>query len=164
MPGLKPQQILDGVFDYFFVQKKPASIRKVKSTERSSANAGYICAYRAGQRACGVGCLIPETLYDPKMDDPNALDGDTSVRELFRFFPEVRRLFGGYRNVGLLEVIQNAHDESALELPLGETELRPSTAARFRETFYPRLANIAAVYELHLPAWPQKATSSRETA
>lgn len=64
------------------------------------------CQYRdrAG-RKCAIGCLIPDDLYDPRMD---SVAGNYASR-LLSEFPRIGELFAGIRP-NFLDCLQQAHD------------------------------------------------------
>lgn len=71
-------------------------------TQKSRAMLGNSCAYRAPDgKMCAVGCLIPDELYDPKMENKGVmwlLVNKFTVPEFFKEHPN------------LLEELQTVHD------------------------------------------------------
>lgn len=66
------------------------------------------CRYRTSDGLkCAIGCLIPDDLYDPRMDDPAVNIGVVSLLDLFPLDP----IFGDVSEL-FLASIQNAHDRS----------------------------------------------------
>lgn len=62
------------------------------------------CAYRAeGGKSCAVGCLIPDDLYDEKMENVPA--GRLAVE-----FPKLRKLFNFDNSSIFLSLLQSIHD------------------------------------------------------
>lgn len=74
------------------------------------------CAYRGTLgRSCAVGCLIPDEIYDPDMDQSVGgsfgLKLSLNVNILVQRFPAVQKLFAGV-DLGLLKRLQETHDNS----------------------------------------------------
>ena len=93
---MTPQEIFDTVAEHLAKQGHPAL-------------SGYkgSCMYRnKNGESCAVGCLIPDEMYDPKMDEE-----DISIETLIHHEPEF--LFPDYfkDNIGLLSHLQIAHDQ-----------------------------------------------------
>jgi hypothetical protein len=69
------------------------------------------CSYRldtsSGVAKCAVGCLIPDDLYNYKMED-------VRVGVLIRQFPELNPIFEGV-SIAFLENAQWAHDATETE-------------------------------------------------
>lgn len=83
-----------GVFDFV--------VKKLREQGRASANRRR-CLYRGPHgMKCAVGQMIPDDLYDPKMDD----DGDT-CSGLRHILPKI----GQMDNYELLAALQLAHDK-----------------------------------------------------
>lgn len=93
---MDPQKIFDTVVQHLAKQGK------------RSYNDNIIgCAYRApGGLSCAVGCLIPDDLYDPKMDREA-----TDYGSLIESFPEIEEYFGTDNNQLLID-LQGIHDVS----------------------------------------------------
>ena len=66
------------------------------------------CLYRTpdGMR-CAVGCLIPDELYDPRMDDPYLFS--TAIESVINEFPQLCSLFSNVRPILLIK-LQEVHD------------------------------------------------------
>jgi len=97
---LTAQTIFDTVVDHLFTQGRPAV-----------AGNGF-CAYRGANGAkCAVGILIPDDLYDPKMDNmDNADDGNGyGVSMLLNTFGLLNFL---RPHTKLLWGLQDTHDEN----------------------------------------------------
>lgn len=85
---------------------------------------GTICAYRGRNgTSCAVGCLIPDDIYDKKMENLQVL--------CLIHLPGIPDLLGA-GNIEILEALQLVHDQKAVSD--WETELR-AVAARFRLDF-----------------------------
>lgn len=92
------QDIFDKVARHLLTQK-------VKSMKPRLTMDGEMCAYRGDSgTSCAVGCLIPDDLYDPKMEGNDAVG-------LFSRFPKVEKLLGK-DNESLLSDLQRIHDSS----------------------------------------------------
>lgn len=103
----------------------------LKQGERS-VGPGDMCMYRGPNGLkCAIGCLIPDELYDPKMEYVGSID-----RVLERFF----------MLEGFLEV-ENAEDERFLTALQQAHDARPSTARR-PVNFEQRLDLVAARFGL----------------
>lgn len=91
------QEAAQGIWDHFIVNKgKPSG--------------GNFCYYRDGKgNKCAVGCLIPDKLYEPAMD--NGGDG-YAVDDLLYHFPSMRDLFAEVPERFLADC-QVAHDQWA---------------------------------------------------
>lgn len=64
------------------------------------------CRYRTSDGLkCAIGCLIPDDLYDPRMD---SVAGNYASR-LLSEFPRIGELFAGIRP-NFLDCLQQAHD------------------------------------------------------
>jgi len=88
---LSQQEIFNKVMTHLFAQGEPAK------------NEHDECAYRGlDGKQCAVGCLIPDELYDKKMEG-------WEVTEVFYRFPNVRDYLGK-DNIFLLTVLQALHD------------------------------------------------------
>jgi hypothetical protein len=102
------------------------------------------CVYRYGgdpksQVRCAVGCLIPNRIYDPSLDDPNlsgvvASSAVTYTNELSDFFQDV--------DVDFLESVQTLHDDMCIgrDVPKGFDRVK----------FINQLDQIASEHELRL--------------
>ena len=90
------QEIFDRVVEHLWNQKVPA------------LNENNTCVYRGPNGTmCAVGCLIPNELYDPEMDE----GGGKAVDVLFEEFHEVTDKIGFTKeNLDLLETLQYHHD------------------------------------------------------
>lgn len=74
-----------------------------KQKKRCATDVG--CLYRGPNgMKCAVGALIPNSLYDWKMDE-----GYYRISELYSVYPAVRKFFG-WRNRGFLNRLQELHD------------------------------------------------------
>ena len=60
---------------------------------------------------CGVGCLIPEELYDPEMDN-KANSDDNSIATIIDKFTNINSLFENV-DILLLLTLQEPHDSAA---------------------------------------------------
>lgn len=88
------QEIFNRIWTHLNQQKRPAINKE----------GGCVYRYKTKTRtlSCAIGCLIPDELYDPEMEN----DG---VDNLFEQFPKVRKLLGA-RNADFLSRLQIAHD------------------------------------------------------
>lgn len=82
-----------------------AATHLIKQNRRAIGNG---CMYRADNGLmCAVGALIPEELYNPKMESD-------SVEGIMHEFPEIET-FLGKENLDLLSSLQTLHDDYAIE-------------------------------------------------
>lgn len=82
-----PQQVYDTVARHIIAQK-------------TAAVSGYTCRYRTPHgRKCAIGCLIPDDMYDPRMEG-------YGIRHFMQEFPGVLPPVDS----DLLEALQSAHD------------------------------------------------------
>jgi hypothetical protein len=85
------QEIFDTVARHLIKQGRPAK------------NELGECAYRTdGGLSCAVGCLIPDALYDPRIE---GTDVDAVLRHAASMLPGVTR-----GNISLLRSLQITHD------------------------------------------------------
>jgi hypothetical protein len=128
---LSPQQIFD------------KALTGVRAQGGPSVPIGCLgCRYRTQRgdqvRACGVGHLIPDNLYEESFD----ASGNTSVLRLLRLVPSFKNaLFEGGVDVDdeisldLLGVIQQAHDNAvAKHVNDSDEEFLDAFERRMRET------------------------------
>jgi hypothetical protein len=97
---MNQQEIFDKVAVHLFEQGKQAN--KDDGT----------CAYRGeAGTMCAVGCLIPDAMYVPSMDDAEEWEDGvgTSVQMIWNNFPDLVEYLGE-GNLGLLNALQNVHD------------------------------------------------------
>lgn len=89
------QEVFDTVAKHLLTQKQ------------ISANLAA-CLYRGHSGLkCAIGCLIPDELYDPAMDDSSS---NTGIEETLCEFPQIRTLFNGV-DERLLSELQLLHDQ-----------------------------------------------------
>lgn len=115
---LTRQQIYDTVKGHLLKQKD-ISFMKVEGLVTQT------CAYRGEDgKKCAVGCLIPDELYDPKMETKG-------VFALFEFWPSVMERIGLSKkeHIDLLETLQMIHD---VRDPAVWEEILAETAGFFR--------------------------------
>jgi len=77
----------------------------LKQNKKALIGIGIGCAYRSSNGLkCAIGCLIPDDVYDPKME------GD--LDELLDKFPEMREVFGIQKDDDLEFLLdaQSVHD------------------------------------------------------
>lgn len=99
---MQPQEIFDTVVRHLAKQGKPA-------------RRGASCVYRAPDGGkCAVGVLIPDYMYDPKMDT-FAVPG-TSIRSLVDRGFALPAFFAD--NIRLLQRLQGAHDRWEVDRPM----------------------------------------------
>ena len=99
MKTITLQEVLDKNYEWFVVKKQPRSM-----------DINYKrCAYRGADGAqCAIGCVIPDSLYDPNMED--GLNGigtflsgfETERQPLVEFFKDIP--------VSALQELQSIHD------------------------------------------------------
>lgn len=115
------QEAFDKVWQFFIVEKNPQSF------ENSADNLvfGAACAYR-GQNGskCAVGCLIPDELYSPDMEDKR-------IFAIIELYPEIKTLFADVDGFFLAK-IQEIHDH---HFPY----------------FQINMENLAIIYDLKIP-------------
>lgn len=88
---MTPQEVFDKVAKHLLTQNAESIL-------------GNGCAYRGTHgRMCAVGCLIPDELYDPKMERKN-------VMHVASKFPEVKQCGITEENMPLLAKLQQIHD------------------------------------------------------
>lgn len=101
------QEIFDGVLAHLRKQAK------------ASLNTRGKCAYRGeGGTACAVGCLIPDELYDPRIENwgvgsiLNLRTNGVGIDETEAYREVLSRIAShlGRENLALLTVLQFAHD------------------------------------------------------
>lgn len=70
-----------------------------------NSEGGLHCYYRHPEKSlkCAIGCLIPDHLYEEKMDAENYI-----VDSLFMDYPSLNALYG--KHVELLHKLQHIHD------------------------------------------------------
>jgi hypothetical protein len=89
------QEAYDAIREYF---SKPDAIL--------AKSQGGRCEYRTAEgRGCAVGCLIPDGLYDPKMENH-------VVDTVFMDFPAVGKYFEGV-DMNFLLRAQSLHDDQS---------------------------------------------------
>lgn len=130
------QEIFDKVLNHLRQQGHAATV---------FINGETSCRYRAGDGGmCAVGCLIPDELYTPEIED----NGVFLVERLLRGEicaekePDVEMLWSTLQQVGiaadqlpLLRKLQSAHDGNLNNYGIGAWELE--------------MANIADDFDLH---------------
>ena len=93
----------------------------------ASLNASGKCAYRGeGGTACAVGCLIPDELYDPRIESwrvgtiLNLRTGGVDAGEVEAYREALSRIAShlGQENEALLADLQSAHDNQLAKLGL----------------------------------------------
>ena len=96
---MTPQEIFDTVAKHLFAQGRRATIRETDIYGEVSA----ACRYRAEDGTkCAVGALIPDEVYDPKME---GYDVDCVLSSDPGYLPEWM-----HDNAELLRALQTAHD------------------------------------------------------
>ena len=101
----------------------------------ASLNASGKCAYRGeGGTACAVGCLIPDELYDPRIESWRVESilglrtGGVDAGEVEAYREVLSRVAGhlGQENKTLLGTLQHAHDNQLAKsgLPAWEREMK----------------------------------------
>jgi hypothetical protein len=90
--AMTKQQIAEGIYDWFFVKGNPRSTK------------GSWCVYRGDteNHRCAVGCLLPNELYSPEMEN-------LSIDDVCTKFPKVEEHFGS-ENTPFLGSCQYWHD------------------------------------------------------
>ena len=97
---MKPQEIVDKIWKHFIIDKG------VRSVDEDGD-----CLYRAPNGGkCGVGCLIPDELFDKQTNLREWYNGGT-VNSLLRTYPDIEKLLGE-ENSNLLTHLQGVHDDS----------------------------------------------------
>jgi hypothetical protein len=121
------QEILNKVWYHFVTMKRSFGYDKIKK----------VCVYKTrGGAKCGIGCLIPNELYDPKMDcqASNAYSlGVHSNKFVQKALKKIGIRFKG--NEQFLTDIQKAHDDSA----------------EYDQSIAENLMELAKDYKLKLP-------------
>lgn len=100
---MNKQEAFDKVWNHFVVNKGK---RSVKITRRPlSGSSDNVCQYRSPSGdMCAIGCLIPEDLYDPKMEGKDFLS-------LVTEFPKMAGLFlSSNENDQFFDNLQDLHD------------------------------------------------------
>jgi hypothetical protein len=84
----------------------------LKQNERSTNDTGH-CAYRGDNgMMCAAGCLIPDELYNDKMD----IDGGVSWGSVCLRYPKVESTISTDPNVhSLISHLQGTHDSVSVE-------------------------------------------------
>ena len=101
----------------------------------ASLNASGKCAYRGeGGTACAVGCLIPDELYDPRIENwgvgsiLNLRTNGVGIDETEAYREVLSRIAShlGQENEALLTDLQSAHDNQLAKsgLPAWEREMK----------------------------------------
>lgn len=117
----KHQEYFDEVWNHFVVEEAP------NSTD------GEYYRYRGpnGEK-CAIGLLIPDELYDPKMEL-------TTIEELLNDNPTIQKLFDA-NSLTFLQLLQGAHDSS-----------NEATNRTFHEQIKNRLTMVAYANALTIP-------------
>jgi hypothetical protein len=122
----KPQSNQE-VFDTVIAHLRQQGVRAV-----GTCNAGPTCAYR-GQNGtkCAVGVLLPDALYDPRMEG-------FDIEMLYEDFPKVIEHFSNV-NMALLRELQCVHDnylpDEASEITANFERQAQLVAAEFGLTY-----------------------------
>lgn len=106
---MKKQEIFDKVYRHLLVQG-------VRAEDDNG------CRYRIGKLMCAIGCLIPDELYDEKIEEAAAdrfvADNDlgssvsNSAAEKYRLCRKIGKKIGLYPSQrSLLVALQTVHDE-----------------------------------------------------
>jgi hypothetical protein len=105
--ALTIQQTFDKVADHLLTQN--AKSKKVIGGDDLDFPKEFTsgCAYRGEKgRMCAVGCLIPDELYDPQMENKTS-------SHVLSSYPKVQELFENVNDVNpLLNDLQALHDDS----------------------------------------------------
>jgi len=88
------------------------------------------CYYRYHGMKCAIGALIPDALYDPRMDESTL-----GVVELFKAYPEVKEYFeiAYVADEDFLFAIQRAHDKYEPRMEDAGTDFIDFVVPRLRE-------------------------------
>lgn len=114
---MNAQEIFDKVLAHLRAQGKQST-------------AGGVCAYRSPEgNMCAVGCLIPDELYDPIIEDVGVGWLDNKEAPGGRVLDSIIDTLGISEHVGLLRNLQRAHD-FPLENSLGLWEMCMETIAK----------------------------------
>lgn len=117
----------------FLLKQGKPSVTRIKRSESK-------CAYRGNNNTrCAIGAVLPDLLYDPRMEGKDAL-------ALLHNYPKVEEHFKYVTN-SLLWDMQAAHDETA------ELWNRPSKNANvaWMEDWRDAITKIATNWNLKLP-------------
>jgi hypothetical protein len=93
------QQIFNKVWQYAITENHPLSFEA----------GSHICRYRSPEgNKCWIGCLIPDEIYEPEMDDPS----DNSCSSIANIRPRHKSLGLLFRNIRtfFLSELQAGHD------------------------------------------------------
>lgn len=91
------------------------SVHLLKQGEECMANS--TCRYRYNGLSCAVGCLIPDSLYNARMEC-------RSVGLLLRHFPDLKDHFDlQIKGLALLERLQHIHDAMPPDCWAGHLEI-----------------------------------------
>lgn len=100
------QSIFDKVATHLFTQGVQS--KNLEDTRQP-------CAYRgANGTSCAVGCLIPDELYEPWMDQPGTVTADTCLYEVVSERPAIGDHLNYWVNGDLLNQLQGVHDNDDL--------------------------------------------------
>lgn len=82
-------------------------------TQGQKAMVGVQCCYRAGELQCAVGCLIPDELYDPVMEEMPVVYNSVLKPVLIQlgYLPER----DDSTELSLLMSLQNVHDSVTVD-------------------------------------------------
>lgn len=81
-------------------------VQHAKEQNCRAENRGGFCSYRTEEGLkCFVGCLIPDELYVPEMDQGAEGTGISEMNPKFELFPTAQE--------GLLRALQRVHDQNA---------------------------------------------------
>ena len=105
--ALTVQQTFDKVADHLMTQME-------QSTSTVTVDSGFFttdCAYRGENgKMCAVGCLIPDDLYDPRMENHTS-------SHVLSAYPKFQGLFENVDEVGIvLSGLQSLHDEDTPDM------------------------------------------------
>lgn len=88
---MNAQEAFNKVWQHTIVENNP-----------KSPNFGGDCYYRAGDKKCFIGVLIPDSVYDPEMEHK-------SINYLMHNFPQINSLFKDTDTL-FLSRLQSIHD------------------------------------------------------
>lgn len=116
---MRKQEIYNTVRDHLLNQNKQSIIDGV-------------CQYRGPKHTmCAVGCLIPDELYDPRMEGASLLhpkDGHVDTTNINLIWPALRQAGITARHAQLLKRLQDVHDA---DLPADWPRKLANVAAQF---------------------------------
>lgn len=116
---MNAQEMYEGVRAWF--SRDGAQFAYV--VEQDGGTGGFQCLYRGdgnpeSQVRCGIGCQIPDRMYEPSMEGNSitdllgATEEDEDANEIGLRWPEISTLFEGVPS-DFLDEIQNVHDTIA---------------------------------------------------